>query len=184
MKRIAWTFGLIAGALLSVMMVITMSLADRIDFDKGEIVGYTTMVLAFLMVFFGIRSYRDNVAGGVVSFGRAFLIGLSITAIASACYVATWELVYYKMMPDFGDKYAAHVLAKAKASGASEQQLAKQTREMEQFKELYKNPIYNIGMTFLEPLPVGLVITLVCAGILRKKREDPVLISGAAGSPS
>jgi uncharacterized membrane protein YqjE len=89
MRRIVLTFGLIAGALLSVMMLITLPFHDEIGFDRSAIVGYTTMVLAFIMVFFGVRSYRDNVAGGTVSFGRAFIVGLLITAIASVCYVAT-----------------------------------------------------------------------------------------------
>ena len=89
MRKIVLTFGLIAGAVLSVMMLLTLPFMDRIGFDKGEIIGYTTMVLAFLMVYFGIRSYRDNVAGGSIGFGRAFLVGLLITFVASACYIAT-----------------------------------------------------------------------------------------------
>ena len=98
------TFGLIAGAILSAMMLIALPFQEQIGFDKGAIIGYTTMVLAFLMVFVGVRSYRDNVAGGRVTFGRAFKVGLLITAVASVCYVTTWELVYYQLAPDFGDK--------------------------------------------------------------------------------
>src|SRR4051794_21727621 len=108
MKRIVWTFGLIAGVVLSVLMSIQMSFHDDIGFDRGEIIGYTTMVLAFLMVYFGVRSYRDNVGGGTVSFGRAFMVGLCIMLIASVCYVATWQLVWYPRMKDFPEKYAAH----------------------------------------------------------------------------
>ena len=65
------------------------------------IIGYTTMVLAFLLIFFGVRSYRDNVAGGTVRFGRAFAVGALIAVVASLCYVATWEVIYYKFAPDF-----------------------------------------------------------------------------------
>src|SRR5690242_6026337 len=83
MKRTVWTFGLIAGAILSIMMLITVPFADRIGFDKSLIVGYTTMVLGFLMIFFGVKSYRDNMGGGSISFGRALTIGLLITVIAS-----------------------------------------------------------------------------------------------------
>ena len=170
MKRIVLTFGLIAGAILSVMMVVSMRFIDQIGFDKGEIIGYTTMVLAFLMVYFGVRSYRDNVAKGALSFGRAFTVGLFITLIGSACYVATWEVLYYNFMPDFGDKYAQATIERAKAKGATQQQLDVQIKQMEQFKEMYKNPVVNVAMTLVEPLPVGLVITLVCAGILRRKK--------------
>lgn len=173
MKKTVLTFGLIAGAVLSAMMLVTLPFADQIGFDKGAVIGYTTMVLAFLMVFFGVKSYRDNVAGGTVTFGRAFVVGLLITLIASACYVATWQVVYYKFAPDFLDKYAAYAVDKAKKSGASEEQIAAQKKEMAAFKELYKNPLVNIAFTFLEPLPVGLLFTLVSAGVLsRKRRRD------------
>src|ERR1019366_7185171 len=130
MRKIVLTFGLIAGAILSAMMLITLPFQDRIGLDKGAIIGYTTMVLAFLMVFFGVKSYRDNVTGGSVTFGRAFKVGLMITAVASVCYVTTWEVIYYHLAPDFGEKYAAYSLEKAKKSGATDAQIAVQTKQM------------------------------------------------------
>jgi hypothetical protein len=173
MRKIVLTFGLIAGAILSAMMLLTLPFHDQIGFGTtGLVVGYTSMVLAFLMIYFGVRSYRDNVADGRVSFGRAFKVGFLIMALASVCYVATWQLVYYKFMPDFSDKYAAYEMEKAKASGASDAELAAQAAEMAKFKEMYRNPLVNIALTFLEPLPVGLVFTLVTAGVLSRKRRD------------
>jgi hypothetical protein len=171
MRKIVLTFGLIAGAILSAMMLLTLPFQDQIGFDKGAVIGYTTMVLAFLMVFFGVRSYRENVAGGKVSFGRAFGVGLMITAVASVCYVATWELIYYQIAPDFGDKYAAYSVEKARKSGASEAQVAQTAKEMNQFKEMYRNPLVNIAYTLLEPLPVGILFTLIAAGVLSRKRR-------------
>jgi len=171
MRKIVLTFGLISGAILSAMMLITLPFHDEIGFDRSLIVGYTTMVLAFLMVFFGVKSYRDNVAGGSVTFGRAFMVGLMITAVATVCYVATWELVYHKFAPDYLDKYAAYSVEKASKSGATDAQIAAKTKEMAEFKEMYKNPLINIAFTFLEPLPVGLLFTLVAAGVLSRKRR-------------
>lgn len=171
MRKIVLTFGLIAGAILSAMMLITLPFQDQIGFDKGAIIGYTTMVLAFLMVFFGVKSYRDNVAGGSVTFGRAFKVGLMITAVASVCYVATWELVYYQLAPDFAEKYAAYTVEKARRSGATDAQIAAQTQRMTEFKEMYRNPLVNIALTLLEPLPVGILFTLVTAGVLSRKRR-------------
>ena len=178
MRKIVLTFGLIAGAVLSVMMLLTLPFMDRIGFDKGEIIGYTTMVLAFLMVYFGIRSYRDNVAGGSIGFGRAFLVGLLITFVASACYVATWQVVYHKLAPDFGEKYTAYAVEKARKSGATDQQVVAQAKEIAEMMALYKNPLVNIAITFLEPLPVGLLFTLLSAGVLSRKRRDPSAASG------
>src|SRR5688572_17416493 len=108
MRKVVLTFGLIGGAMLAAMMLMTVPFAERIGFDKGAYIGYTTMVLAFLMVYFGVQSYRDNVAGGTVTFGRAFKVGLLISLVITACYVATWQVMYYGFMPDFLDKYTAY----------------------------------------------------------------------------
>ena len=169
MKRIVLTFGLISGAILAAMMLVTAAFMDRIGFDKGAVIGYTTMVLAFLMTFFGIKSYRDNVAGGTISFLRALGVGLMITVVATLCYVATWEVVYYKITPDFGDKYAAYAVDQARKSGASQAEVDAKAKEMAAFKESYKNPLVNASYTFLEPLPVGLLLSLISAAVLRRK---------------
>jgi hypothetical protein len=172
MRKIVLTFGLIAGAVMSVFMVVALWRQDDIGFEHGALVGYTSMVLAFLMVFFGVKSYRDNVENGSVTFGRAFKVGLMITAIATVCYVATWEVLYYRFMPDFLDNYTAYVMAQAKKSGASEAQMVEQRKKMTDFMEQYKNPLVNVAFTALEPLPVGLVFTLVTAGVLGRKKES------------
>ena len=171
MRRIVLTFGLIAGALMSLMLVVATMFQDRIGFDNGATIGYTTMVLAVLMVYFGVRSYRDNVAGGTITFGRAFKVGALIALVATACYVATWEIVYYNFAPDFGEKYMAHALEKARASGATEAQIAAQTKKMAEFQQMYRNPLVNIAITMLEPLPVALAFTLLTAGVLSRKRR-------------
>lgn len=170
MKRIVLTFGLIAGVILSVMMLITLPFHEQIGFDKGYIIGYTTMVLAFLMIFMGVKTYRDTVSGGKVTFGQAFKVGLLIMLVASACYVATWEFIYYKFTPDYLDKYAEYSLDKLKQSGASAEQVAAKAEEMAKFKVMYQNPLVNIAFTLLEPLPVGLLFTLIAAAVLSRKR--------------
>ena len=170
MKRIVWTFGLIAGGIMAAMMLITVPFAEKIG-DAGEVVGYTTMILAFLMVYYGIRSYRDNVMGGTIRFGKAFQAGILITLIASACYVAAWEVIERTMVPDFAEKYAARVIAKVQGSGATAAQVEAKRQEMAKFTEAYKNPFVNVGMTFLEVFPVGLVVVLVSAWVLSRKKQ-------------
>jgi hypothetical protein len=172
MKKIVITFGLISGALMAAFMFATMPFIDKIGLDKGYFVGYTGMVLAFMLVFFGIRSYRENVGGGSISFGRAFAVGILIAVISSVCYVIAWEILYFNFRPDFMDKYAAHVIEKARAAGESAQAIQAKQQEMQQFKQLYNsNPLVNFAMTLIEPLPVGLIITLISALILRKKKR-------------
>lgn len=182
MKKIVWTFGLISGAILSAMMLLTMPFMDSIGFDRGLIIGYTTMVLAFLLVYFGVRSYRDNVAGGSVGFGRAFTVGSLIVLIASTCYVLTWQVIYFKVTPDFGEKMQAYMVEQSRASGDSPEEIAEKTAEMEAFLERYDNPLFNAAITFREPLPVGLIFALVSAGILsrRRRRTEAGLAASAA----
>ena len=169
MKKIVLTFGLIGGAILAVMMMAIFPFHEQIGFDRGVYVGYTTMVLAFLMVYFGVQSYRDNVAGGSVTFGRAFMVGLLISLVIMACYVVLWQVMYYNFMPDYLDQYAAYVLEKARQAGATPEQIAAQAKEMREFGEMYQNPLVNAAFTLLEPLPVAVVFTLVTAGVVSRK---------------
>jgi hypothetical protein len=175
MKKIILTFGLISGAVMSAMMVLTLPFMERIG-DAGLLVGYATMVAASLAIYFGVRRYRDDVAGGSVSFGRAFLVGLAIALVAGACYTATWEVISYNFMPDFAERYSARQLERARAHGATAAELERKRAELAKFTESYHNPVYSSAMTFLEPLPVGLLVSLVSAGMLRRRRQG-----GAAG---
>lgn len=181
MKKTVLTFGLISGALSSVMMLLTLPFLDRIGFDHGEILGYTTIVLSSLLIFFGVRSYRDTVAAGALTFGRALTVGLLITLISCTFYVATWQVIYYKLAPGFLDKYSAHVMEKERTAGATPEQLEATARRMAEFKKLYQNPLVNIAFTFLEPFPIGLLVSLITAAVLRR-RHGPAL--GAVAGPA
>jgi len=169
MKKTVLTFGLISGAVSSALMLLTLTFIDRLGFDRGAVVGYTGIVASFLVVYFGIRSYRDNVGKGAVTFARAFTVGLLIALISCVFYVATWEVIYFKLAPGFSEKYAAYAVERARASGASEQQIAATRKQMDDFKRMYNNPLFNAAVTFTEPFPVGFVVTLISAAVLRRK---------------
>jgi hypothetical protein len=172
-KKTVLTFGIISGVVIAVLMGINTIFADRIGFDRAIIVGYTTMLIAFLLVFFGIKSYRDNIGGGEITFGRAFTVGILITLITCAFYVVSWEILYYTFLHDFPEKYGNYVIEKARASGATPEQIAKQLEEVKQMKALLDNPLLAPAVIFIsEPLPVGLVMTLISALILRKRRKQ------------
>ena len=173
MKKTVLKFGLISGGLFAVMIFATMPFVYKIGFDNGLIVGYTTMVVAFLFVFFGIRSYRETVGNGYISFGRAFTVGILITLISCLFYVIAWEILYFNFMPDFGDRYAQYVIEKARTAGASAEEISKQVAEMDRMKAILQNPLSNAVVTFfIEPFPVGLIISAISALILRKRREE------------
>jgi hypothetical protein len=174
MKKVVIVFGLISGVISSVLMFLTLPLLNNgtINFKNGEVIGYTAIFLSFLLVFFGIRSYREN-AGGTITFGRAFSVGILITLISCVFYVASWEILYYKFMPDFVEKYAAHEIAAMREKGATEAAIAAKNKEMEKMKAMLDNPLINAAFTFIEPFPVGLLVTLVSAAILRKRTPAP-----------
>ena len=177
MRKIVYKFGLIAGTILSAVMLATFPFWEKSEFDHSEVIGYASMVGAFLLIFFGVRAYRDTISAGRVSFGRALTVGALIAVVGSVCYVATWEFIYFKFMPDFAIQYRAHVLDKARANGETEAAISQKTKEMDDFVKMYSNPLFNVAMTFAEPMPVGLIIAFVTAGVLSRRkgaREEDV----------
>ena len=169
MKKIVLTFGLLSGVLSAALMNANMLFIDRIGFDRGVITGYTVIVISFLFVYFGIRSYRDNVLGGRISFAKGFQAGILITLISCFIYVGTWLVTSQQFFPDFVDRYAAHMVDDKRASGASQAEIESAIKEGEDMKKMLANPFINAAVTFTEPFPVGLVITLISAAVLRKK---------------
>ena len=173
MKKIVLTFGLISGAIMSGLTTAVIVFAHQTDPARGMVIGYTIMVLSFLLVFFGIRSYRENIGNGYISFGRALGVGSLIMLISCICYVASWEVVYHKVIPDFGEKYLAQSIERVRASGKSPQEIDNKIQSMRSMMQLYNsNILFNIAFTLLEPLPPGLVMTLISAAILRKRRRQ------------
>ena len=175
MKRTILVFGLISGGIMTVMMFATLPFTDSAWLQAhSRVIGYTTMVLSFMLVFFGIRSYRENIGGGTITFGRAFAVGILITLISSVLYVIAWEIMYFGI-PSFGEKFMTMCVAHIKNSGASPEAIQTQLNQL----KYLDNPFINAAMTFAEPFPVGLIITLVSALILRKKMKPQ-----AGGSPA
>jgi hypothetical protein len=176
MKKNNLIFGLIAGAISSIWLVILPMLGKDVDNFTGMLYGYTAMIIGFAMIFVGIKNYRDNFNGGSISFGKAFRTGLYITLIASTVYVITWLLVYNFVIPDFSERMAEKYIAEFKATNPSPEALEKQMAEMKQFGEMYKNPFFNAMITYTEILPVGLIISVIASLIL--KRRNPEMVAG------
>ena len=176
MKKTVLTFGLISGVMISVLMDSSLLLAKHIGSGHSMVIGYTIMVASFLLIYFGIRSYRDNTLGGQISFGRAFSCGILIALITTACYVVSWEILYFCFMPHFMDSYWAAEIHKVQASGLDPAVIATKVAGIQHSQQLYQNPLVNMAYTFMEPTPVGLLITLISAAVLRRKApvEQPV----------
>src|ERR1700753_951988 len=168
MKKTVLTFGVIAGVIISVLMNLSLLLSKRIGSGHSMALVYTIMLASFLLVYFGIRSYRDNELGGQISFGRAFSCGILITLITTVFYVVSWEIIFFNFMPHFMDGYFAAQIHKVQASGLDPAVIATRVAAIQHSQQMYQNPLVNAAYTFLEPLPVGLIITLISAGILRR----------------
>jgi len=171
MNRLVITFGIIAGLIVASMLIITTTIFHASgNIEGGAIYGYTSMLVAFSLIFVGIKKYRDQHGEGYISFGKGFKIGLLITLIASTIYVITWLIDYYYFMPDFMEKYTAQILEKMKTDGALQADIDQQAKDMAKFSEMYKNPLFNALISYTEILPVGLIVTLISAAILKRKK--------------
>ena len=172
MRKVVITYGLIAGAIITSLFLISMYLWQKgvINFDNGEYFGYGSMLVALSMVFFGIKSFRDNQNGKSIGFWRGSLVGILISLLASFVYATGWE-TYMQMNPQntFFEEYTNHYIGKLNEKGTPQEEIDKTVSEMAAMKQMYDKPVIRFGMTLMEILPVGIIVTLLSAAILRKK---------------
>lgn len=170
MKQIIINNGLIAGVIVSVFMGCSMFYCyNSGQFEGSMLLGYSAMLVAFSFVFVGIKNYRDKLSDGKITFFTAFKIGIAISAIASVIYVLVWAFEYHFFMPDFLEKYTGAAIEKLQKSDLSTGELEAKVKEIEASKSLYDNVFSFFAITFAEIFPVGLLVTIVSALILKKK---------------
>lgn len=174
MKRTVIIYGLISGAVVSAFMTITMLISAKDDTvhtgPLSMVIGYLGMLIAFTFIFVAIKSYRDKQNNGIIGFGKAFGMGLLIALIASTLYVITWAIVYRNFLPDYMDKYCAAMIEQARSS-LSGPALEKKITEINKAKEMYATPAGFILFTFAEILPVGILVSLIAALVLKRKQQ-------------
>ena len=166
MKKTVLTYGLISAVVAAVLLLIHVPFME--NSTKGLIFGYAGIVLSSLLIFFGVRSYRENVGNGKISFGRAFGVGILIALMSAAGYVAAWEVVYFSN-PSVADHIFDQPVKELKAKQAPQAEIDAAIAQVESFKKMYSNPFINAAFTFIEPFPVGVLMTLISAIILRRK---------------
>ncbi|WP_116787296.1 DUF4199 domain-containing protein [Flavobacterium psychrotrophum] len=136
------------------------------------VAGYAAMLLAFSLIFVAIKNYRDNQNDGVISFGKAFKAGLLIALITATVYVVIWLIYSTYFSPDFMEQYSKAMLSQMAKDGKSATEIQATAAEMKGFAELYKNPFFNAAITYTEILPLGIVISLISALILKRKQKN------------
>ncbi len=170
MKRTILIYGTISGTIVATFMATAMALTSKgSDMAGSMIVGYASMMVAFLLIFVAVKNYRDKQNGGIISFGQAFKMGILIAIIGSTFYVVTWSIEYKYFLPDFMDKYSAMQIKQVQEAGVSGTKLEEAIKSIEDSKEMYKNPFFFTLITYAEILPVGIIITLISALILKRK---------------
>jgi hypothetical protein len=169
MNKIVLKYGLISGLILVAMVATIMTIAgDSIDFERGEIYGYIFIIAAFSMIFLAIREYRDKLSGGIINFNKGFRIGILITLIASVFYMIAW-MVYFNFIDDsFIEKYTAYYIEKVKTSGKPQVEIEKEISAFNRDMANYNNPFVMALFAFLEVFPVGLIISVLCAFLMRR----------------
>ena len=169
MQRIALVYGLLSGAIVIGGVILGMELSGGDgDFQVLEWLGYLIMLVALSLVFVGIRQYRDQELGGVITFGKAALTGIAISAVASIVYVAVWEIYLAATDYAFIGEYTAGLIESQRADGLQGPELEAFINEMEAMNANYARPLYRLPLTFVEIFPVGLLVTLISAAVLRK----------------
>lgn len=171
MKKIVIVYGLISGAIITCFLWIWIYLWEKgiLTFDNGEIFGYGSMLVALSMIFFGIKSYRDNQNDRSIRFWKGVQIGFSISLLASVVYAGGWETYLQTTDGNFMESYIEHYISKLKEKGTPQDEIDRTTAQMAALREMYKNPLVRFGMTLAEILPVGIIVTLLSAAILRRK---------------
>ena len=177
--RVIVLYGIIGGLIVATPFVWPMvTLKPGAAPDLGGLVsGYLTMIVALTTVFLGIKHYRDKALGGVIRFVPALLVGLGISAVASVIYAVGWEIALATSGFDFGAFYGNLMIKAARAKGVSPAELQKVTAEAEAFMKNYASPLYRFPMTFIEIFPVGVLISLISAALLRNPRVLPARAS-------
>jgi hypothetical protein len=166
--RYAIIYGGIAGLVAICAIVAGLELGNH-----SMWFGYLVMLVALSLIFVGVKRYRDIECGGVVGFGRAFLVGLGIATVAGLVYVAGWETYQEFSGIDFMADYSASMIAEMRARGASESEIAASAAELRELAANYDNPLFRLPMVFAEIFPVGLIVALVSAAVLRNPRALP-----------
>jgi hypothetical protein len=174
MLAIAVTYGLISGSIIIASIIAGLAFgATGGHLLSSPWLGYLIMLLALLLVFFGVKRYRDRDLGGVIRFGRAFGVGICIVLVASAVYVVVWEAYLALTGYDFMADYARTIIEQRTAAGATPEEIEAETRALEEMAASYANPLFRIPVTFTEIFPVGLIVALVSAALLRNPNFAP-----------
>lgn len=178
MKRTTFLLSLAGGAFVSIFMVIMIKYCNAQHAITNMLITYTAMIIAFSVIFVAVRKARDS-NGGVITFGKAFGIGLTITLITSTIYAAAWLIYSHFFIPDFIDKYTDHLIQQLKASHLPPQELKEKIDQANRDRAFYGSFLGKSIEPYMEILPVGLIVSVIAALTLKRNgaKEQAVVAS-------
>lgn len=164
MKKIILIFGAVIGILLTTNSIFHLNIMySNPDYQGNDVLGYATQIAMFSIIYFGLKNYRDKFLDGKIGFSKALKTGALICFIASTIYVVIGLLYYYLFIPDFMDVYTDYMIRRS-----APEEIEAVTEQMTNFKEMYKNPLFAILISYIEVFPIGMIVTLVCSFIVKK----------------
>jgi len=171
--RYAAVYGSLSGLIVIIVLIVGLQFQHQLHFIGTEWFGYLIMLIAMTFIFVGVKRYRDVEKGGVIKFVPAFFVGLSIAVVASLIYVLMWEIYLATTHYAFMDQYIDGIIRARKAAGVSGPALAQQIAKLNEMRAEYANPLFRLPMTFLEIFPVGSIVALVSAALIRSSKFLP-----------
>lgn len=173
MLRYALTYGLLSGFVVAATISAGLVLMAQGSFAHSMTFGYLVMLVALSFIFVGVKRYRDVERGGVIRFLPALGVGLAIAVVAGVAYVATWETYLTISGYQFIEEYIPTYVRSEQAAGTSAAEIAANVQWM---RDVYASPVQRTAMTFMEIFPVGLLVSLVSAALLRNPRLLPASV--------
>ncbi|GGD20601.1 DUF4199 domain-containing protein [Hyunsoonleella pacifica] len=158
-------YGLLTGI---VIFLATILLGKGLSYTTQEILGYASMVASLSFIFFGIKHYRDKVNNGVVSLGKATLIGILISIFVGVG-VAIADYIYTTTInPDFANEYLETTLKTMETSMIPEEFEIKKAELTKQMEDYGGSGTMALLM-FITVVLIGCIISLISGLILQRK---------------
>ena len=175
MRKTALTSGLISGGVIAPVMYVLLCLArNNANFGISNILMYAAVVMLFIMMSWGIKSYRDNTQDGFITFGKAFKVGILISLVSSLCYAILWLILFNPIFKGFMEQHSAALIGKLKVSGAPVAEIAAKKEEILKHVGLYRNSFIRVVIIFIQAFPVEAIMAVIASFILKRKQPDVV----------
>ena len=160
-----WKDNLVNGLILGLIGVVYTLVIWILDLSFNKNIGYLFLLVEIVILFFLIKSYRDNHMHGTISYGQALGAGVIIFLYATIITSIFSYLLNTVIDPDLMQKGLA----------AQEQVLLDRGLTQEQVDQALKvagkmmKPAISIPIGLIVNMFFGLILSLIVAAFVRKE---------------